>query len=229
MNMKISMFNGSPKVNTSCSGLLLEQVRKDILEQRKDVFSPEDFNIYRMNINPLSDADIAEIVKSDIIVVAFPLYVDGIPSHMLSALYQLEEAFVKIPDAPKPTFYGIINNGFSESIQNQHAANMLKLFCKRAGIPFGQVFALGAGEMTRSMIESNVPVGQGPLSHMKDDWAEFITHITRLESASTIFCSPKFPAWVFNLIGNHTFWTPAAKANGISKKDMNRKKVYSPN
>ena len=120
MNMKISMINGSPKVNTSCSGLLLEQIKKDILEQRKDVFSPEDFNIYRMNINPLGDADIAEIVKSDIIVVAFPLYVDGIPSHMLSALYQLEEAFVKIPDAPKPTFYGIVKEPVSHLVRYLH-------------------------------------------------------------------------------------------------------------
>lgn len=91
--MKISFINGSPKVGTSCSGTLLNQLQKDILNKGAQIISTEDILVYRINKEPLSDANIAEIIKSDIIVVAFPLYVDGIPSHMLAALYQLEKAF----------------------------------------------------------------------------------------------------------------------------------------
>ena len=224
--MKISMINGSPKVATSCSGLLLDQLQKDILKKTNS--SSNNITLYRINRNPLSDIDIAEIIKSDIIVVAFPLYVDGIPSHMLAALYQLEKAFTNSSVSPETTFYGIINNGFSEGFQNQHAANMLKLFCQRAGISFGQVFATGAGEMIRSMIEANAPFGEGPLSFVKKDWESFVDCITRQESASSVFCSLKMPGWLFRAIGNHTFWKPTAKKNGISEKQMSRRLSYSP-
>ena len=108
--MKISFINGSPKIGTSCSGTLLNQLQKDLLNKGAQIISTEDFFVYRINKAPLSDANIAEIIKSDIIVVAFPLYVDGIPSHMLAALYQLEEAFLKVSEPQKTLFYGIINN-----------------------------------------------------------------------------------------------------------------------
>ena len=226
--MKISFINGSPKVGTSCSGTLLTQLQKDLLNKGNQKISPENFTIYQINKAPLSDANIAEITKSDIIVVAFPLYVDGIPSHMLAALYQLEESFLKVPEAQKTSFYGIINNGFSESFQNRHAAAMLNLFCERAGISFGQVFAVGAGEMLRSMVEMNTPFGEGPLSYVKKDWDFFVEHIVEQKSAPSVFCSPKIPARIFCTIGNHTFWNPSAKKNGISKKQMCRRLPYSP-
>ena len=228
MIMKISMINGSPKVASSCSGLLLNQLQKDILNKAGSSITSKDFTLYQINRNPLSDRDIAEIIISDIIVVAFPLYVDGIPSHMLAALYQLEEAFSGLSVSAKPTFYGIINNGFSEGFQNQHAANMLKLFCQRAGISFGQVFATGAGEMMRSMIEANAPFGEGPLSFVKEPWNSFVEHIISQESASSVFSSLKMPGVLFRIIGNHTFWKPAAKKNGISEKQMARRLSYSP-
>ena len=226
--MKISFINGSPKVGTSCSGTLLNQLQKDILNKGAQIISTEDILVYRINKEPLSDANIAEIIKSDIIVVAFPLYVDGIPRHMLAALYQLEEAFSKVSEPQKTSFYGIINNGFSESFQNQHAAAMLNLFCKRAGISFGQIFAVGAGEMLRSMVESNVPFGEASLSYVKQDWDSFVENIVEQKSAPSVFCSPKIPARIFCAIGNLTFWNPSAKKNGISKKQMCRRLPYSP-
>lgn len=226
--MKISFINGSPKVGTSCSGTLLTQLQKDLLNKGNQKISPENFTIYQINKTPLSDANIAEIIKSDIIVVAFPLYVDGIPSHMLAALYQLEEAFLKVPEPQKTSFYGIINNGFSESFQNQHAAAMLNLFCERAGISFGQVFAVGAGEMLRSMVESNIPFGEASLSYVKQDWDSFVENIVEQKSAPSAFCSPKIPARIFCAIGNLTFWNSSAKKNGISKKQMCRRLPYSP-
>ena len=226
--MKISFINGSPKIGTSCSGTLLTQLQKDLLNKGNHKISPENFTVYQINKEPLSDANIAEIIKSDIIVVAFPLYVDGIPSHMLGALYQLEEAFLKVPEPQKTSFYGIINNGFSESFQNRHAAAMLNLFCKRAGISFGQVFAVGAGEMLRSMVEMNTPFGEGSLSYIKKDWDFFVEHIVEQKSAPSVFCSPKIPARIFCTIGNLTFWNPSAKKNGISKKQMCRRLTYSP-
>ena len=69
---------------------------------------------------------------------------------------------------------------------------MLNLFCQRSGISFGQVFAVGAGEMLRSMVEMNTPFGEGSLSYVKKDWNFFVEHIVDQKSAPSVFCSPKY-------------------------------------
>ena len=139
-DMKISMINGSPKLSKSCSSLLLEELKKSINEKSVSNFDITNFDISK---HALNEIELNEVTNSDILVVAFPLYVDGIPSHVLEELYELESAFSGNPNSRNTVLYGIVNNGFSESHQNKNAAKMLELFCKRSGIIFGQVLALG--------------------------------------------------------------------------------------
>mgnify|MGYP000653504169 CR=1 FL=1 len=57
-----------------------------------------------------------EAADSDVLIFAFPLYVDGIPSHMVSALLDLETVIRK--KKKKRTVYAILNCGFYEGCQN---------------------------------------------------------------------------------------------------------------
>lgn len=221
--MKIGMINGSPKMGNSCSALLLHQLQNDLSFR-----STHEFKTYRIHQDPLSETDIDELIENDIIIVAFPLYVDGIPSHMLSALYQLENAFRHSASSQKPIFYGIINNGFLEGNQNEPATRMLTLFCKRAGLVCGQIFATGGGEMIRTMIEMNMPFGEASLSYLKQDWNAFVETIETRQSSDTVLLSPKMPSFLFRLIGNITFWDKEAKKNGISRKKLGTRLPYHP-
>ena len=78
---------------------------------------------------------------SDVLIV-FPLYADGIPVTLLNFLKTLEER----RHLNRPTVSVLINCGFLEPEQNDIAVEMVKLFAKENGYPFGSVLKIGSGE-----------------------------------------------------------------------------------
>lgn len=228
--MNVSMIIGSPKTGNSCSATLLKQLETDLTGKAqgnaKNAF-PVTTTTYQIRRNPLSLSDVETVVASDVLVIAFPLYVDGVPSHVLRCLYQLEEAFHNSTSSKKPTCYVIINCGFCEGKQNINAVGIMQNFCKRSGIPFGQAFTAGGGEAIRSMIEANNPFGKGGLTYINTDWNQFVDHILATEHAASCYCTPAYPSFIFRIIGNHFFWDQLAKKNGISKKQMKARRSYT--
>lgn len=78
---------------------------------------------------------------SDIVFV-FPLYADSIPVTLLNFLKTLEENI----HYKKPTVSVVINCGFIEPHQNDIAVEMLRLYCRKNGYPFGSTYKIGSGE-----------------------------------------------------------------------------------
>jgi multimeric flavodoxin WrbA len=125
--MQIAIINGSQKTGESNTGFLVKALRDLVNTRHKIVhhgagskqFSPE---IYR------------EISASDVIVLAFPLYIDSIPSKMLAMLIELE-AYIKKADARNSVVYTIINNGFYEGRQTAISFEIVQNWCLRGGGP----------------------------------------------------------------------------------------------
>ena len=86
--MKIALINGSPKVNKSSSGALLEDL-KYYLNGKTEIVECE------MHVNSAYEKVLDELNTAEAWVFAYPLYVDGIPGHLLSFLAWLEEKGVK--------------------------------------------------------------------------------------------------------------------------------------
>ena len=76
------------------------------------------------------------------ILLVFPLYADGIPSTLLQFLKTLGSSQAQ----HKPRVSVLINCGFIEPEQNDVAVEMIQLFCKQNGYPFGSVLKIGSGE-----------------------------------------------------------------------------------
>ena len=81
--MKLALINGSPKPKDSASGLLcgalaqlLSGVEVCSLSLRKPSLDPQTISL---------------LDSCDALVFVFPLYVDGIPGHLLSCLAALEQ------------------------------------------------------------------------------------------------------------------------------------------
>lgn len=74
-----------------------------------------------------------------------PLYVDGLPSHVVEFLVQAEEYCKSHPCRFR--LYAVSNNGFVEGKQNRPALRMLQGWCERAGIPWGGGIGIGGGVM----------------------------------------------------------------------------------
>ena len=155
----------------------------------------------------------------DILIFFFPLYVDGIPSHLFRMLMTLEE-YMKANRESPITVYAIINNGFYEGKQNHIAMQILENWCLRTGITFGQGIGMGAGEMMDSL--NNVPLGKGPLKNLGQAYQNMADLIKSCNTGGSVFLNPNFPKFAWKFIACHLFWNQTARKNGLEKKDILR-------
>ena len=82
---------------------------------------------------------------ADAVVFGLPLYVDGVPSHVLGFLEEMER-FCK-EKALHLKVYVIANNGFIEGKQNEPLMRVMEHFCQRAGLTWGGGVGIGGGVM----------------------------------------------------------------------------------
>ena len=95
---------------------------------------------------PSDHARILEQLKdAQAVVFGLPLYVDGIPSHVLRFLEEME-TFYRQNDLHL-NVYCVANNGFIEGKQNEPLMRSFEHFCTRAGLTFGGGVGIGGGVM----------------------------------------------------------------------------------
>lgn len=135
--MKALILDGSPKKKNSTSkflgkmmGLLLTgcHIQYASLRIKRD---------YPNLMQRLKDIDV--------LILTAPLYVDGIPSHVLEFLQQAEEFCTK--NDCHFFVYAISNNGFIEGKHNKSHLKMYECWCRRAGLTWGGGVGIGGGEM----------------------------------------------------------------------------------
>jgi hypothetical protein len=207
--MKLAFINGSPKAKDSASECILKMLKN--LFNNNDMISE-----YNFRKPHLDNKEIEQICQCNVIVMAFPLYVDGIPAHLLSCLYEMERFFKTSPN-PNIKVYALVNSGFYEGKQNSLALEMVENWCEKCGISFGQGIGIGGGGMFPSM--TNVPDGKGPKKKSYEALKILSKNISTNSSAENIFISPSFPRFAYKLSAE-VGWRQKIKSNGLSKKDL---------
>ena len=134
--MKTVYINCSPKKRFCASAYFLSLTRLFVGGERvtETLRTPAD---HERILNQLRGAHA--------VVFGVPLYVDGIPSHVLRFLEKME-AFCR-QNGLTPTVYVVANNGFIEGRQNEPLMQCFSHFCARAGLPFGGGVGIGGGVM----------------------------------------------------------------------------------
>ena len=95
---------------------------------------------------PADDARILDrLHDAQAVVFGVPLYVDGIPSHVLRFMEEME-AFCKANEIHLHV-YCIANNGFIEGKQNEPLMQSFEHFCSRSGLTWGGGVGIGGGVM----------------------------------------------------------------------------------
>ena len=207
--MKIALINGSPKAKNSASEYVLKSI-KSLL--------PVEYEIVENHcrVSKLSNPDLEQIAECDVLVFAFPLYVDGLPSHLINCLYQME-TFFKTKPTRKMTVYALVNCGFYEGHQNIIALEIMKNWCEKAKLNWGQGIGIGGGGML-PMLEG-APDGQGPKKNFSKALNTIASNISTDTAADNIFISPNFPRFAYKL-GAEIGWRQQIKRNGLKRKDL---------
>jgi len=138
--MKTVFINGSPKKKLSVSSYLLGAVR---LLVRGEVVSEQVRNV----------GDHARVLKNikdaENVVFGMPLYVDGVPSHMLAFMKEMEKFC--IDNDVHLNVYVITNGGFIEGCQSRPLMQVVENFCKRCNLQWRGGVGIGGGIMLNVM------------------------------------------------------------------------------
>ncbi len=134
--MKTVFINCSPKKRFCASAYFLFLQRLFVSGQKvtEKLRTPADHDRI---LNRLRDAQA--------VVFGLPLYVDGVPSHVLHFMERME-AFCRENDLHL-SVYCIANNGFIEGKQNEPLMQVFEHFCVRAGLSWGGGVGIGGGVM----------------------------------------------------------------------------------
>jgi hypothetical protein len=138
--MKTVFINGSPKKKLSVSSYLLGIVR---LLLKGEVVTEQVRNAkdHERILNSIRDANT--------VVFGVPLYVDGVPSHMLTFMKEMEKFCVE--NQIHLNVYVVSNGGFIEGCQNKALMQVFENFCKRCNFQWCGGVGIGGGVMLNVM------------------------------------------------------------------------------
>ncbi len=208
--MNIALINASPKKAESASEALLHDL-KALLNDGNTLMD------FTFNKPSVTEEEIKGLRGCRAWIFSFPLYVDGIPSHLISCLRQLEQARIGSEDTH---VYGIVNSGFYEGRQNRNALAILKNWCGKAGFVWGMGAGLGGGGALAFM--KAVPLGKGPKSTLESAYLKLADAVNAHASADDIYTSVAFPRALYK-IAAEMGWSQLIKANGGKKRDLDRR------
>jgi len=203
----IALINGSPKRNGSTSEALLNDLKSAIDTELVET------GLHR----PVLETDSLEkIAGADTWVFAFPLYVGGVPSHLLACLTQLE---LTARDKRRRV-YAIVNCGFYEGIQNELALSIIENFCVRAGCAWGGGIGVGGGGAL-SMLPKT-PDGKGPRRPVEQALKALAENIMSGSSQENRYVTVGIPRVMYRLAGQMG-WRRQIKDNGGKTRDLGKR------
>lgn len=208
--MNIALINASPKKSESASKSLLCDLKKIFLDEH----TIKDFSFHTSNI---TDAEIRDLCDYSVWVFAFPLYVDGIPSHLLSCLCKMEQSGIEFKGI---RVYAIVNCGFFEGEQCCNALAIIKNWCNKTGLFWGMGIGFGGGGSLAYM--KSVPLGSGPKGTLGKVYKELTNAILSQSSKRNIYTSIGFPRYLYK-IAAEMGWKQMIVANGGKKKDLKKR------
>lgn len=134
--MKTVFINASPKKRFCASAYFLFLQR---------LFVPGKKVTLKLRTPADHDQILNELRDADTVVFGLPLYVDGIPSHVLRFLEKMESFCWE--NGLHLRVCCIANNGFIEGKQNEPLMQLFENFCARAGLVWGGGVGIGGGVM----------------------------------------------------------------------------------
>ncbi len=208
--MKIALISGSPKVNNSVSGALLKDLKSHLAKKAEII----EIGFHK---TILSEEVLEELKDADTLVFSCPLYVDGIPSHLLSCLIQLEKVSWQNPNIHT---YGIVNCGFYEGIQAKFALKLFENWCARSGCIFGGGVGIGGGGALNAA--PTVKNGHGPKAPIDKALKILADNIIQQRTQENHYVSVAFPRFLYRMAGQMG-WRQMIKENGGKAKDLGKR------
>lgn len=205
---------GSPRTKKSTSaalgGYLFEQLNARGVKT-------ETIQIYTsLNSQKRMKAMYEAIDNADLVVLAFPLYVDSLPTPVTAALEKI--AAHRAINQTRARFAAISNCGFPEAKHNATALAICEEFASEAGFAWMGSLALGGGEGLVHGVPLKEMNGRAiPLKKSLELAAEVLAAGQPIpQTARDLLAKPIIPNWMYKLFGG-LGWKQQAKQYGMEK------------
>lgn len=134
---------GSPKGTKSTSNSLGTYLLERLLNNG---YETKTLTISRsLKTEEKRDELVAATDSADIVILAFPLYVDSLPAPVIKALEILHEHRIAASPMKPQHFLAIVNSGFPEAHQNHIALKICRRFTDVSGFNWAGGLAIGGG------------------------------------------------------------------------------------
>jgi len=163
---------------------------------------------------------------ADLVMLAFPLYVDSLPAPVIEALERIA-AHRQDPEKARPVLFAALANcGFPEAVHNATALAICQVFARQAGFTWAGSLSLGAGEgLVRG---ADLKMAGGPAIPIKKSLEMAAQALAQgdgiPQAAAGLLARPVIPAWLYRLIGGFG-WDQQAKGYGVAK--LMKRKTYA--
>ena len=211
---RAALLVGSPRTKKSTSaslgGYLFEQLNARGVET-------ETIQIYTsLNSQERMKAMVDVIDNADLLVLAFPLYVDSLPAPVIAALEKI--AAHRKDKQSHALFASIVNCGFPEAKHNDTALAICSEFARQNGFAWAGGLSLGGGEGLVHGVPLNEMDGRAiPLKKSLELAAEALAMGHPIpQSARDLLTEPVVPNWLYKLVGRFG-WRQQAKQYGVEK------------
>ena len=221
---------GSPKTLSNSTSSVFGNYLLDQLKGH--AWETESLTLKASLCTKQGEADLlAAVDRADLLLFAFPLYIDALPFLLTKALELIANHRHKGDHVRLQRLFAITNNGFPESYQNNPALLICRNFATASGITWMGSLALGAGEgliggeplkprntqglpcmhITEALKATVEALAQGQTVPI-----EAIRGIRRTPIPYTPFLIWR---WFFAFYGNK-WWEKRAAGHGVDKQSM---------
>jgi hypothetical protein len=199
---QIVVINGSPKIENSVSGMLINQI-ESILGIKATVYHA----IKLIHQEGISDA-LSTILKAEKLLIVFPVYVDSLPAPLVKLLTMIEQEAVNT-SGKLPAVYAVCNCGFYESEHTRLALNIIQNFAIRSGLSWGYGIGVGSGGFVLSQSRK---MSKGPAADVYAALQELGNAIKEdsLEKEN-VLVTPRIPRLIYKLGGTLGWYQMARK------------------
>lgn len=210
---RVLLLVGSPKGPKSTSESLGTYLLERLQEQGMET---ETARIYpALKSEERWAAMLAAIDQADLVILAFPLYVDALPAATTRALELIAAHRQAVGPANRPQFVAIANCGFPEAQHCDTALAICRVFVREAGFEWAGGLALGAGPAIdgKPLAEAGGMVRN--VVQALNQAAEALARGQAIsQEATELMAKPLMPSWMYMTMGG-LGWRLQAHRHGV--------------
>jgi hypothetical protein len=211
---------GSPKPNRSTSEVLGSYLLEKL---SKEGFSGEKIPLHQALLDKKGMADLlASASDSDLVILAFPTYVDSLPAPVIRILEKIAEFRRTHEVNRRQRFLAIANCGFPESVHNVVSLAICRRFAKEAEFAWAGGMSLGGGGVLDGQpLRDRKGMARNIIRALDITAAALAGNRPIPEAAIELMARPLVPRWLYLWAGSRS-WKRQAKQFGTRERLRDR-------